>query len=146
MMNYIVPYICDSTYKYLIQDITFNTKVEDILDNLKPKYTTLILNDLINDAHRINRIVLELKVRTKQPLTVVYWSDYSDSILEHLNLGLFKFIKIGSYKEEFGDLSNPNTNQAVYEIIHIPDNTLDLSNHYDLVIKDITRKYYKNVN
>lgn len=145
-MNYIVPYICDSADKYLIQDITFNTNVSDILDSLKPKHTMIIFNDLINDAHRINRIALELKVRVKQPLIAVYWSDYSDSILEHLNLGLFKFIKIGSYKEEFGDLSSPNTNQAVYEIISIPDNTLDLSNHYDLVIKDITRKYYKNVN
>ena len=48
-MNYIVPYICDSTDKYLIQDITFNTKVEDILDNLKPKYTTIILNIVANN-------------------------------------------------------------------------------------------------
>lgn len=145
-MDYIVPYICDSTDKYLIQDITFNTKVEDILDNLKSNHSMIIFNDLINDSHRINRIVKELRTRSKQHFIAVYWSDYLDSIPEHLDLGLFKFIKIGSYKEEFGDLSNPNTNQAVYEISHIIDNTLDHANHYDLIIHDITRKYYKHVN
>lgn len=142
-MDYIVPYICDSADKYLIEDITFNTKVDDILDNLKSKHDMIIFNDLIGDAHRINRIAMELKIRTNKPLIYVYWSDYIDSILEHLDLGLFKFIKIGSYKEEFGDLSNPNTNQAVYEISRVEDLTLDHANHYGLVIRDVTRKYYK---
>ena len=106
----------------------------------------IIFNDLINDAHRINRIVKELRTRSKQHFIAVYWSDYLDSIPEHLDLGLFKFIKIGSYKEEFGDHYNPNTNKALYEISHIIDNTLDLANHNDLIIHDITRKYYKHVN
>lgn len=145
-MDYIVPYICDSADKYLIQDITFNTKSKDILDNLKPKHTMVIFNDLINDSTKINKIVKELKSISKQPFVAVYWSDYSDSILEHLDLKLFKFIKIGTYKEEFGNLNNPNTNQAVYEVTPIIDNTLDHANHYDLVIRDITRKYYQNVN
>lgn len=46
---------------------------------------------------------------------------------------MFDYIKIGSYKEEFGPLDSPKTNQKMYQVNHVPGNP----------ITDITFKFQK---
>ena len=45
------------------------------------------------------------------------------------------YLKLGSYKEGFGPLDNPNTNQRFYQVIHTPTTS-------SLLI-DITYKFWK---
>lgn len=45
------------------------------------------------------------------------------------------YLKLGSYKEGFGPLDNPNTNQRFYQVIHTPTAS-------SLLI-DITYKFWK---
>ena len=48
----------------------------------------------------------------------VGWYSGKDKMWEGINLIYFDYVKIGSYKKEFGPLDNPATNQILYKVIH----------------------------
>ena len=64
----------------------------------------------------------------------VGWYSGKDKMWEGINLIYFDYIKIGSYKKEFGPLDNPTTNQILYKVIHTEVST---------VIMDITNLFWK---
>ena len=64
----------------------------------------------------------------------VGWYSGKDKMWEGINLIYFDYIKIGSYKKEFGPLYNPTTNQILYKVIHTEVST---------VIMDITNLFWK---
>ena len=64
----------------------------------------------------------------------VGWYSGKDKMWEGINLIYFDYVKIGSYKKEFGSLDNPTTNQILYKVIHTEVST---------VIMDITNLFWK---
>lgn len=56
-------------------------------------------------------------IKNEYPNLKVGWYWGGDSIPNEIRGSLnFDYIKIGPYKEEFGGLDNPNTNQRMYQI------------------------------
>lgn len=64
----------------------------------------------------------------------VGWYSGKDKMWEGINLIYFDYVKIGSYKKEFGPLDIPTTNQILYKVIHTEVST---------VIMDITNLFWK---
>lgn len=55
----------------------------------------------------------------------VAWYSGRDTIDSNIDLNNFDYIKIGSYKEEYGPLNNRNTNQKLFKVID--NNLLDFT-------------------
>lgn len=64
----------------------------------------------------------------------IAWYSGKDEIWKGIDLLYFDYVKIGSYKKEFGPLNSPTTNQVLYKIFHTEVST---------VIMDITNKFWK---
>ena len=77
-------------------------------------------------------------IKNEYDLKVGYYSGLNH--LDHLDLNNFDYIKIGPYVEELGGLSNPNTNQKLFEVNRLNK----LFNKFNLT--DITYKFWKNGN
>lgn len=86
-------------------------------------------------SHRI--LELGARVKSVYPNLKVAWYSGKDKLPEGLLawMFIFDYIKIGSYKEEMGPLTNPNTNQKFYRVIHSEDS--------DNSLEDITYKFQK---
>jgi anaerobic ribonucleoside-triphosphate reductase activating protein len=111
--------------------------------------TTII--DSINNNHGItcvgfmggaqdvyHLLNLAICVRNKFPDIKIGWYTGQSEIPEIIseNLEYFDYIKIGPYIKDKGGLDNPNTNQIMYKVNHLPDGNSKLEN--------ITYKFWKN--
>ena len=81
---------------------------------------------------------LAICVRNKFPDIKIGWYTGQSEIPEIIseNLEYFDYIKIGPYIKDKGGLDNPNTNQIMYKVNHLPDGNSTLEN--------ITYKFWKN--
>lgn len=83
------------------------------------------------DPEQINRLAVEVKMLTQANPIKVAWYSGREVLSDEINLHWFNYIKLGPYKEEYGPLNNPSTNQRFYKVI---DNKLI----------DITNRFWKN--
>ena len=78
--------------------------------------------------------VNDLAIKIKSKNLKVGWYSGKSEISDKINIKNFDYIKIGPYLKDKGPLSDKNTNQKMYEIIHFTGmNSL----------KDITYKFWK---
>lgn len=76
----------------------------------------------------------DLAIKIKSKDLKVGWYSGNSEISDKINIKNFDYIKIGPYLKDKGPLSDKNTNQKMYEIIHFTGmNSL----------KDITYKFWK---
>ena len=76
----------------------------------------------------------DLAIKIKSKNLKVGWYSGKSEISDKINIKNFDYIKIGTYLKDKGPLSDKNTNQKMYEIIHFTGmNSL----------KDITYKFWK---
>ena len=76
----------------------------------------------------------DLAIKIKSKNLKVGWYSGNSEISDKINIKNFDYIKIGPYLKDKGPLSDKNTNQKMYEIIHFTGmNSL----------KDITYKFWK---
>jgi anaerobic ribonucleoside-triphosphate reductase activating protein len=76
----------------------------------------------------------DLAIKIKSKNLKVGWYSGSPKISDKINIKNFDYIKIGPYLKDKGPLSDKNTNQKMYKIIHFTGmNSL----------KDITYKFWK---
>lgn len=76
----------------------------------------------------------DLAIKIKSKNLKVGWYSGNSKISDKINIKNFDYIKIGPYLKDKGPLSDKNTNQKMYEIIHFTGmNSL----------KDITYKFWK---
>lgn len=68
-----------------------------------------------SDPFEVERLADFIKDKYPGKLKVVWYSG-KDCLPEHFPVKNFDFIKIGSYKEERGGLSSPDTNQRFYQV------------------------------
>lgn len=85
-----------------------------------------------NDPKRINR--LAKWVQNNLDLKVAWYSG-RDKLSDQIELKNFDYIKLGRYDEEYGPLTDPNTNQKFYKIFRVPNGR---------VMVDYTDKFWKN--
>lgn len=64
------------------------------------------------------------------------WYSGREQLPEQIQLQNFDYIKLGPYREEFGPLDNPKTNQKFFQVKQIDD-------QYSL--EDITSKFWRQV-
>ena len=83
-----------------------------------------------SDPEEINNLAIKIKSKNLK----VGWYSGKSEISDKINIKNFDYIKIGPYLKDKGPLSDKNTNQKMYEIIHFAGmNSL----------KDITYKFWK---
>lgn len=76
----------------------------------------------------------DLAIKIKSKNLKVGWYSGNSEISDKINIKNFDYIKIGPYLKDKGPLSDKNTNQKMYKIIHFTGmNSL----------KDITYKFWK---
>lgn len=66
----------------------------------------------------------------------VAWYSGRETLPKDFSIELFDYIKLGPYIEELGPLTNPNTNQKMYEVTRDKNSNITLT--------DITYKFWKN--
>jgi anaerobic ribonucleoside-triphosphate reductase activating protein len=83
-----------------------------------------------SDPEEINNLAIKIKSKNLK----VGWYSGNSEISDKINIKNFDYIKIGPYLKNKGPLSDKNTNQKMYKIIHFTGmNSL----------KDITYKFWK---
>lgn len=83
-----------------------------------------------SDPEEINNLAIKIKSKNLK----VGWYSGNSEISDKINIKNFDYIKIGPYLKDKGPLSDKNTNQKMYKIIHFTGmNSL----------KDITYKFWK---
>ena len=83
-----------------------------------------------SNPEEINNLAIKIKSKNLK----VGWYSGNSEISDKINIKNFDYIKIGPYLKDKGPLSDKNTNQKMYEIIHFTGmNSL----------KDITYKFWK---
>lgn len=83
-----------------------------------------------SNPEEINNLAIKIKSKDLK----VGWYSGKSEISDKINIKNFDYIKIGPYLKDKGPLSDKNTNQKMYEIIHFTGmNSL----------KDITYKFWK---
>ncbi len=83
---------------------------------------------------------LAMYIKKKYPKLKVAWYSGKELIPLRITLNIhnFDFIKLGPYKEEYGPLNFPTTNQRLYKV------NISSSKKYDL--EDITYKFWNKEN
>lgn len=64
------------------------------------------------------------------------WYSGKDNLNDNLDIRFLNYIKIGSYKKEYGPLNNRNTNQKFYRVINLSSGKIKMF--------DITYKFWRN--
>ncbi len=83
-----------------------------------------------SDPEEINNLAIKIKSKNLK----IGWYSGNSEISDKINIKNFDYIKIGPYLKDKGPLSDKNTNQKMYKIIHFTGmNSL----------KDITYKFWK---
>ena len=83
-----------------------------------------------SDPEEINNLAIKIKSKNLK----VGWYSGKSEISDKINIKNFDYIKIGPYLKDKGPLSDKNTNQKMYEIIHFTG--MDS-------LKNITYKFWK---
>lgn len=83
-----------------------------------------------SDPEEINNFAIKIKSKNLK----VGWYSGNSKISDKINIKNFDYIKIGPYLKDKGPLSDKNTNQKMYKIIHFTG--MDS-------LKDITYKFWK---
>ena len=124
--------------KYLWENdgkLLLSTRLIDLIDE-NPGITCVgFMGGAQDTYHLLNLAIL---VRNKYPNLKIGWYTGQSEIPEIIseNLEYFDYIKIGPYIKDKGGLDNPNTNQIMYKVNHLLDESSKLEN--------ITYKFWKN--
>jgi len=79
-------------------------------------------------------------VKVKFPNLLTCWYSGKDRLPKNFDLSVFDYIKIGSYKENYGGLDSRKTNQRFYEV-QMTKTIIDDVVMYGL--EDITNKFWQ---
>lgn len=90
------------------------------------------------DPKEINKLAKYVKEMC--PNLKIAWYSNLDEVPSDIEWCNFDYIKLGAYKEEYGDLTNPKTNQRFYKIECLIDNNKAIGKK----IIDITKEFWKN--
>lgn len=113
--------------------------------NIGIEFNNYELYDIINKNSGISCVcfmggdsnpeeINDLAIKIKSKNLKVGWYSGKSEISDKINIKNFDYIKIGPYLKDKGPLSDKNTNQKMYKIIHFTGmNSL----------KDITYKFWK---
>lgn len=124
--------------KYLWEDIGEPLTIEAITkeyNKINQGVTCIGLMGGDTDAKEINNLTIQIK--SLYPYLNVGWYSGSKNGLDKVNLYYFDYVKVGPYKEEYGGLDNPHTNQILYKILHNQPKSLWA------LVKNITSEFWK---
>ena len=90
----------------------------------------------------INKLSRFIKDKYPELKVGVYSGGYS---VVHFDFEVLDYIKIGSYREEYGPLNNPNTNQKMFKLVPNSSKYIKDKNRFKEMV-DITYKFWKHGN
>ena len=129
------PHRCKGCHSAYLQEDIGTILTEEIIDILINQHKGITcIAFLGGDSDLLTLFDLLRYIKGKYSYIKTCWYTGFDNlrkeIFNELEYLLLNYLKIGSYKEEFGPLTNPNTNQRFYEL---KDNKWN----------DITYKFWK---
>lgn len=83
------------------------------------------------------RVALLAKLVKEQLELKSCWYSGRDDISKDIDLLSFNYIKVGHYDEDYGPITNPNTNQVLFQVF---------KGEYCTILEDITFKFWKHEN
>lgn len=123
---------CHSSY--LKEDIGTELN-EDTLDELIEKNKGITCVGFMGGDISPKQVIwLSQHVKEKYPELKTGW--YSGRDMFPMYYGTFDYIKLGAYKEEYGPLDNPNTNQRMWQKID--------GDEMNPLIVNITNKFWED--
>ena len=90
-----------------------------------------------NDPEEVAKLAEFVKDKYERRIKTAWYSG-NNGFYPTISIRNFDFIKFGPFIKERGPITNKNTNQVMYEIMHI----FDGNNYYDK-ISNITYKFWK---
>lgn len=102
---------------YLAQDIGKPLNKSSLSELIEGNKGVSCVSFMGGDNDAIHLVALASWVKTHTNLKVAWYSGRQELAgIVARQLQWFDFIKLGPYKEEFGPLTDPNTNQRMYKI------------------------------
>ncbi len=86
----------------------------NLINTYEGDFTCLAFMGGDNDTKAVNRLAKFIKENFKDIKTA--WYSGKDELSDNIELENFDYIKIGSYKKEFGGLKEKTTNQILWKI------------------------------
>lgn len=129
---------CHSSY---LQENIGEPLTNEVLDELIKKndgISCVCLMGGSNDIRSLNKLMAHCKREHPSLKRAVYLGN--ECFPTMLNLHLYDYVKLGSYKEKLGGLDSPNTNQRLKKITWINDEKFI---NPVINIEDLTYKFWK---
>lgn len=106
--------------EYLAQDIGEPLTEEALSELIESNKGITCVAFMGGDAEPWEVHHFAMFMRVKYPKLKVAWYSGRDTLLSNIRLNImdFDYIKLGSYKEEFGPLNSKNTNQRMYRVMN----------------------------
>lgn len=122
---------CHSSYlaEDIGEELTSKVLEELILKNRGISCVCIMGGD--SNPEYVEELAMLLKFQSWYPVKIAWYSG-KQYIPDGIDVSYFDYIKIGPYIEKLGPLTNPLTNQIMYQVI-------------DGQLIDITHKFWKNV-
>ena len=113
------PHRCRGCHSPYLQTDMGAELTESILDEMIQKnqgITCVLFLGGDADKDRLRELALHIRNIYGHDIRVGWYSG-EDSLDLYQNIGVFDYIKVGSYKQEFGGLDKKTTNQRVYRLL-----------------------------
>ncbi|SDF19009.1 anaerobic ribonucleoside-triphosphate reductase activating protein [Epilithonimonas hungarica] len=121
------PLRCKSCHSPQLQEDIGIFLTEDIILNIIEKYDKAItcICFMGGDSEPSEIENLAVFVKSIDPNLKIAWYSGKQKLPKAFQLKYFNFIKLGPYKEKYGGLGSPDTNQSFYKIID--DELIDMT-------------------
>jgi anaerobic ribonucleoside-triphosphate reductase activating protein len=121
------PFHCKGCHSpELWEDIGYQLNKQKLAELIESNKGITLVGFMGGEPSVINTLAAFIK--NEYPNLKVGWYWGGNSIPENINKNNFDYIKVGPYIEPCGSLSNPNTNQRMYEIT--PNAIIDITHEF----------------
>lgn len=111
------PCACEGCHSSYLAENIGDKLSEDTLSAFIERYDTVSCISFMGgdgEPAEVSRLAHYLK--GLKPSLMIGWYSGRDELSQEVDIDNFDYIKIGSYRSEFGGLSSPTTNQRLYKV------------------------------
>ena len=137
------PFHCPGSHSpELWEDIGIELTFDELNKLIQSNKGITCVGFMGGKEEEINKLSRFIKDKYPELKVGVYSGGYS---VVHFDFEVLDYIKIGSYREEYGPLNNPNTNQKMFKLVPNSSKYIKDKNRFKEMV-DITYKFWKHGN
>ena len=137
------PFHCPGCHSpELWEDIGTELTTEELSKLIESNKGITLVGFMGGKEEEINKLSRYIKDKYLELKVGVYSGGYS---VVRFDFEVLDYIKIGSYREEYGPLDNPNTNQKMFKLVPNSSKYIKDKNRFKEMV-DITYKFWKHGN